>query len=238
MIGRVMVRVSDIDFDLQDSQFDVLGTAYMILIGLFASDAGKKGGEFFTPAGPSKLCATLAALGLDEAKTVGDCTCGSASMLLEVQKHLTTGKVGHLPLLFMTAEWNTTKDGKYIQNRNQILRRAISRFDDFEYQGYITGTYGCFQFTFSGMKKLEDLVIMKPDINQNIEQVIEEIRKENEKSSARYEELISVLQDIKNTPKNYGEYISDLANIAIIGSIIPSAVPKVGKLLGRLISVL
>lgn len=95
MIGRVMVRVSDIDFDLQDSQFDVLGTAYMILIGLFASDAGKKGGEFFTPAGPSKLCATLAALGLDEAKTVGDCTCGSASMLLEVQKHLTTGKVGH-----------------------------------------------------------------------------------------------------------------------------------------------
>lgn len=42
MIGRVMVRVSDIDFDLQDSQFDVLGTAYMILIGLFASDAGKE----------------------------------------------------------------------------------------------------------------------------------------------------------------------------------------------------
>lgn len=143
-----------------------------------------------------------------------------------------------MPLLFMTAEWNTTKNGKYIQNRNQILRRAISRFDDFEHQGYITGTYGRFQFTFSGMKKLEDLVIMKPDINQNIEQVIEEIRKENEKSSTRYEELISVLQDIKNTPKNYGEYISDLANIATIGSIIPSAVPKVGKLLGRLISVL
>jgi len=104
MIGRVMVRVSDIDFNLQDSQFDVLGTAYMILIGLFASDAGKKGGEFFTPAGPSKLCATLATLGLDEAKTVGDCTCGSASMLLEVQKHLTTGKVGH----FYGQELNAT----------------------------------------------------------------------------------------------------------------------------------
>ena len=104
MIGRVMVKVSDIDFDLQDSQFDVLGTAYMILIGLFASDAGKKGGEFFTPAGPSKLCATLASLGLDEAKTVGDCTCGSASMLLEVQKHLTTHKVGH----FYGQELNAT----------------------------------------------------------------------------------------------------------------------------------
>ena len=82
-------------FLLSDSQFDVLGTAYMILIGLFASDAGKKSGEFFTPTGPSKLIATLATVGLDEAKTVGDCTCGSASMLLEVQKHLTTGRVGH-----------------------------------------------------------------------------------------------------------------------------------------------
>ncbi|MCR0134493.1 type I restriction-modification system subunit M [[Clostridium] innocuum] len=58
-------------------------------------DADKKSGEFFTPTGPSKLVATLATVGLDEAKTVGDCTCGSASMLLEVQKHLTTGRVGH-----------------------------------------------------------------------------------------------------------------------------------------------
>ena len=118
MIGRVMVRVSDIDFDLQDSQFDVLGTAYMILIGLFASDAGKKGGEFFTPAGPSKLCATLAALGLDEAKSVGDCTCGSASMLLEVQKHLTTGKVGH----FYGQELNATT---YNLSRMNMIMHGI-----------------------------------------------------------------------------------------------------------------
>lgn len=95
LIGKVIARIADIDFNLADSQFDVLGTAYMILIGLFASDAGKKSGEFFTPAGPSKLVATLATVGLDEARTVGDCTCGSASMLLEVQKHLTTGRVGH-----------------------------------------------------------------------------------------------------------------------------------------------
>ncbi|AIC91300.1 type I restriction-modification system subunit M [Bifidobacterium coryneforme] len=95
LIAKVIVQISEIDFKLSDSQFDVLGTAYMILLGLFASDAGKKSGEFFTPTGPSKLVATLATVGLDEAKTVGDCTCGSASMLLEVQKHLTTGRVGH-----------------------------------------------------------------------------------------------------------------------------------------------
>ncbi|MCR0491083.1 type I restriction-modification system subunit M [[Clostridium] innocuum] len=96
LIAKVIVKISEIDFSLSDSQFDVLGTAYMILIGLFASDAGKKSGEFFTPTGPSKLVATLATVGLDEAKTVGDCTCGSASMLLEVQKHLTTGRVAVL----------------------------------------------------------------------------------------------------------------------------------------------
>lgn len=94
-IGKVITKIGDIDMDLQDQQFDVLGTAYMILIGLFQSGAGKKGGEFFTPTGPSKLCATLATLGLDEAKAIGDCTCGSGSMLLETQKHLTKQKVGH-----------------------------------------------------------------------------------------------------------------------------------------------
>ena len=94
-IGKVIAKIGEIDMNLQDQQFDVLGTAYMILIGLFQSGAGKKGGEFFTPPGPSKLCATLATLGLDEAKTVGDCTCGSGSMLLETQKHLTKQKVGH-----------------------------------------------------------------------------------------------------------------------------------------------
>lgn len=142
MIGRVMVRVSDIDFDLQDSQFDVLGTAYMILIGLFASDAGKKGGEFFTPAGPSKLCATLAALGLDEAKTVGDCTCGSASMLLEVQKHLTTGKVGH----FYGQELNATT---YNLSRMNMIMHGIDwqNFDIYKGDTLKDDKYGDIKIT-------------------------------------------------------------------------------------------
>lgn len=142
MIGRVMVRVSDIDFDLQDSQFDVLGTAYMILIGLFTSDAGKKGGEFFTPAGPSKLCATLAALGLDEAKSVGDCTCGSASMLLEVQKHLTTGKVGH----FYGQELNATT---YNLSRMNMIMHGIDwqNFDIYKGDTLKDDKYGDIKMT-------------------------------------------------------------------------------------------
>ena len=128
MIGRIMTKVSDIDFDLQDSQFDVLGAAYMILIGLFASNTRKKGGEFFTPAGLSRLCATLASLGLDEAKTVGDCTCGSASMLLEVQKHLTTHKVGH----FYGQELNATI---YNLSRMNMIMHGVDWRDFDIYKG-------------------------------------------------------------------------------------------------------
>lgn len=128
LIGKVLTRVSGIDFKLSDSQFDVLGTAYMILIGLFAGDAGKKGGEFFTPAGPSKLCATLAASGLDEAKTVGDCTCGSASMLLEVKKHLTTQRVGH----FYGQENNATT---YNLARMNMIMHGVNWSDFDIYKG-------------------------------------------------------------------------------------------------------
>lgn len=121
-IGKVISKIGEIDMNLHDQQFDVLGTAYMILIGLFQSGAGKKGGEFFTPTGPSKLCATLATLGLDEAKTVGDCTCGSGSMLLETQKHLTKQKVGHFygqennPTTYNLARMNMLMHGVDYQN--------------------------------------------------------------------------------------------------------------------------
>ena len=121
-ISKVISKIGDIDMNLQDQQFDVLGTAYMILIGLFQSGAGKKGGEFFTPTGPSKLCATLATLGLDEAKAVGDCTCGSGSMLLETQKHLTKQKVGHFygqennPTTYNLARMNMLMHGVDYQN--------------------------------------------------------------------------------------------------------------------------
>ncbi len=121
-IGKVIAKIGEIDMDLQDQEFDVLGTAYMILIGLFQSGAGKKGGEFFTPVGPSTLCATLASLGLDEARTVGDCTCGSGSMLLDIRKHLTTGRVGHFfgqennPTTYNLARMNMLMHGIDYQN--------------------------------------------------------------------------------------------------------------------------
>ena len=127
-IGKVIAKIGEINMNLQDQQFDVLGTAYMILIGLFQSGAGKKGGEFFTPTGPSRLCATLATLGLEEARTVGDCTCGSGSMLLETQKHLSRQKVGH----FYGQENNPTT---YNLARMNMLMHGVD-YQDFDiYKG-------------------------------------------------------------------------------------------------------
>ena len=136
-IGKVISKIGEIDMNLQDQQFDVLGTAYMILIGLFQSGAGKKGGEFFTPTGPSKLCATLATLGLDEAKTVGDCTCGSGSMLLETQKHLTKQKVGH----FYGQENNPTT---YNLARMNMLMHGVDyqKFDIYKGDTLTNDMYG------------------------------------------------------------------------------------------------
>ena len=52
LMSTIMLKINDISFNAQDAKIDVLGTAYMILIGLFASDAGKKGGEFYTAGYP------------------------------------------------------------------------------------------------------------------------------------------------------------------------------------------
>ncbi len=95
LISRVLLKINDIPFGAGDAAMDVLGTAYMILIGLFASDAGKKGGEFFTPAQLSRLCARLACLGLSEIPSACDPAMGSASMLLEIPRAAGSVSVGH-----------------------------------------------------------------------------------------------------------------------------------------------
>lgn len=65
---------------------DMLGDAYMYLIAKFADDAGKKGGEFFTPRGVVRLVVEL--LKPQEGMYICDPTCGSGSMLLECAQYV------------------------------------------------------------------------------------------------------------------------------------------------------
>ena len=92
LIAKVMKSIDTIDFELENTEIDVLGDAYEYLIGMYAATAGKKAGEFYTPQSVSKLLSLLATDGLKKAKAVCDCACGSGSLLLQVGKCI---KVGH-----------------------------------------------------------------------------------------------------------------------------------------------
>ncbi|WP_085992165.1 type I restriction-modification system subunit M [Oceanobacillus senegalensis] len=70
---------------------DVVGNAYQYMIGQFASDAGKKGGEFYTPAEVSELLARL--VRPQENDRIYDPTCGSGSLLIKVAKQVPSRKV-------------------------------------------------------------------------------------------------------------------------------------------------
>jgi type I restriction enzyme M protein len=86
LISKVLVHLDAIDFNLDDANADVLGDAYEYLIGEFASGAGKKAGEFYTPQPVSTLLARLVTANNKNLKSAYDPTCGSGSLLLRVKK--------------------------------------------------------------------------------------------------------------------------------------------------------
>ena len=86
LIASVLSHLDKVDFDLAESDSDVLGDAYEYLIGQFASGAGKKAGEFYTPQQVSKVLAKIVTLDKQQIKSVYDPTCGSGSLLLRVAK--------------------------------------------------------------------------------------------------------------------------------------------------------
>jgi type I restriction enzyme M protein len=86
LISKILLHLSEIDFQLEDEEKDILGDAYEYLISKFASSAGKKAGEFYTPQQVSKILAKIVTLGKTRLKTVYDPTCGSGSLLLRVSR--------------------------------------------------------------------------------------------------------------------------------------------------------
>ena len=88
IIAKVLFHLDKIDFKLENTEIDVLGDAYEYLIGQFASGAGKKAGEFYTPQEVSKILAKIVTTGKKKLKSVYDPTCGSGSLLLRVAKEV------------------------------------------------------------------------------------------------------------------------------------------------------
>ena len=88
LIAKVLAHLDKINFGTEDIEGDVLGDAYEYLIAQFASGAGKKAGEFYTPQEVSKVLAKLVTVGKEKLKTVYDPTCGSGSLLLRVKREV------------------------------------------------------------------------------------------------------------------------------------------------------
>lgn len=72
----------------QDNQIDAFGDAYEFLMSMYASNAGKSGGEFYTPQEVSELLTRLAIVGKTSVNKVYDPACGSGSLLLKSAKIL------------------------------------------------------------------------------------------------------------------------------------------------------
>ena len=121
LLGKILAHLDKIDFQLENAEIDVLGDAYEYLIGQFASGAGKKAGEFYTPQEVSTILARLVTSGKQQLKTVYDPTCGSGSLLLRVAKYVKD--VGH----FYGQEQNHTTYN--LARMNMILHDVhFSRF--------------------------------------------------------------------------------------------------------------
>ncbi|EXE38066.1 type I restriction-modification system subunit M [Acinetobacter baumannii] len=88
-LAAVLKGVAALDFgdDFQNSQIDLFGDAYEFLISNYAANAGKSGGEFFTPQYVSKLIAQLAMHNQTHVNKIYDPACGSGSLLLQAKKH-------------------------------------------------------------------------------------------------------------------------------------------------------
>ena len=84
---RIMDAIGDMNLGgPQDNKIDAFGDAYEFLMKMYAGNAGKSGGEYFTPQEVSELLARIATHGKDKVRRVYDPACGSGSLLMQVAK--------------------------------------------------------------------------------------------------------------------------------------------------------
>ena len=106
---KLMDAVADMNLEkgYEDSENDAFGDAYEYLMGMYAANAGKSGGEYYTPQEVSELLAKIAMDGRDaeQIRTVYDPACGSGSLLLKAKRQLGDDSAG---LRFVGQESNPT----------------------------------------------------------------------------------------------------------------------------------
>ena len=93
-LASVIKGVESLDFgNFENNEIDLFGDAYEFLISNYAANAGKSGGEFFTPQNVSKLIAHIALFGQETVNKIYDPACGSGSLLLQARKQFEEHKI-------------------------------------------------------------------------------------------------------------------------------------------------
>ena len=88
-LANLLISIAGINFNINsDTSIDTFGDAYEYLMGMYAANAGKSGGEYFTPQEVSELLTKIALNGRDHINTIYDPCCGSGSLLLKGAKLL------------------------------------------------------------------------------------------------------------------------------------------------------
>lgn len=90
---KLLNAIGDLKLGYSENTIDAFGDAYEYLMAMYASNAGKSGGEYFTPQEVSELLARLTTVGKTQLGTVYDPACGSGSLLLKFDKILGPGNV-------------------------------------------------------------------------------------------------------------------------------------------------
>ena len=86
---KLLNGIGDMELgDLKDNTIDAFGDAYEFLMGMYAGNAGKSGGEYYTPQEVSELLTRITLVGKTEVNKVYDPACGSGSLLLNFAKIL------------------------------------------------------------------------------------------------------------------------------------------------------
>ena len=93
-LRKILNAIGDLDLgDFTANEIDTFGDAYEFLMQMYAADAGKSGGEYYTPQEVAELLASITVVGKTEVDSVYDPACGSGSLLLKFQKILGPDKV-------------------------------------------------------------------------------------------------------------------------------------------------
>ncbi|STC75957.1 type I restriction-modification system, M subunit [Corynebacterium ulcerans] len=106
--------------DFADNTIDIFGDAYEYLMGMYASSAGKSGGEYYTPQEVSELLARITVVGKKQVNKVYDPAVGSGSLLLKFEKVLGKGGVrqGYFGQEINLTTYNLARINMFLHNIN------------------------------------------------------------------------------------------------------------------------